>query len=199
MQQSADKHLFGILHAGFVPRICAVMATPNEWRQRSFIPAFFIMSNAVAHSVRPLTTFSPRTTTACATDAMRGESVERRIRQPQHFGRQDLVFLDQDADLLRRDVRPADHRRQFLDDMGGSAARPPVRYAGEDRLWLKDSCGRRCLGMIGNSVSCPELQPDRFTELELQWIVDHASKPMVEFGFQLSEGLPLASPASPST
>ena len=44
--------------------------------------------------------------------------------------------------------------------------------------------------MIGNSVSCPELQPDRFTELELQWIVDHASKPMVEFGFQLSEGLP---------
>ena len=37
-----------------------MMATPNEWRQRSFMPAFFIMSNAVAHSVRPFDDIQPQ-------------------------------------------------------------------------------------------------------------------------------------------
>ena len=57
--------------AALVPRMCAVIATPSECRQSSFMPAFRIMSKAVAQSVRPFTTFKPRTTTAWATDAIR--------------------------------------------------------------------------------------------------------------------------------
>lgn len=47
----------------------------------------------------------------------RGESVKRRIGEPEDFGREDLVFFDKSSDLLGRDGWTADYGSKPLHDM----------------------------------------------------------------------------------